>query len=146
MGPSVGVSNKWRVGKLIILATSHQVNVFNYVLVCTDTVPGLTQAFPCHFANQDATIRGLEKLRYPYQIDSVWGLHFKGHALIHFKGTLHWWRLHLHHKYYLPYKLQIAVLVERNNGLLKQQIKLLLDIATLARWTKVPFQALMINQ
>ena len=66
-----------------------QLNVFNYVLVCTDTGPGLTQAFPYHFANQDATIRGLEKLINPYQIDSVWGLHFKGHLLIHFKRTLH---------------------------------------------------------
>ena len=60
-----------------------------YAWICVDTVSGLTQAFPCHFANQDATIRGLEKLINPYQIDSVWGLHFKGHLLIHFKRTLH---------------------------------------------------------
>ena len=70
MGPSIGVSNKWRVGKLIILATSNEVNVFNYVLVCADTVSGLTQAFPYHFTNQDATIRELEKLSTMY-IDTL---------------------------------------------------------------------------
>lgn len=33
-----------------------------YALACVDTAPGLTQAFPCPQANQDAIIRGLEKL------------------------------------------------------------------------------------
>ena len=54
-----------------------------YGLVFVDNMPGLTQAFPCHCANQTATIRGLEKqstmYKYACQIASDWGSHFKGH-------------------------------------------------------------------
>ena len=40
---------------------------FKYALVCVDTASGLTQAFPCHYANQAATIRGSEKLSTVYR-------------------------------------------------------------------------------
>lgn len=43
-----------------------------YALVCVDTDSGLTQAFPCWWANHVATIKGLKKLStiygYPYKI------------------------------------------------------------------------------
>ena len=47
------------------------------------------------------------------------------------------WRFHL------PYNLQAVGLVERKNGILKQQIKLLTSKTTLARCTKVLSQGLL---
>lgn len=54
-----------------------------YALDCVDTSPGLTLAFPCHYAIKAATIRGLEKQRalyqYPPHMNSDQGSHCKGH-------------------------------------------------------------------
>lgn len=47
-------------------------------LVCVDTAPGLTQAFPCGHANQGVTIGGLKQLStIPSSNIDGGGSHFK---------------------------------------------------------------------
>lgn len=67
----------------------------------------LNTSFPCHHANQAATIRRLEKLSvvygFPRQIDSDWGSRCKGHDVKNWaKEHDIEWRSHLH------YNLQAA--------------------------------------
>ena len=108
-----------------------------------DTVSGITQAFPCHHANQAATLRDLERLRtnygYPlHHIDSDCGSHFKGH------DVQEWIKEHdIERRFHLPCNPQATGLVERKNEILRQQIKLLIGKLTLAEWTQVLFQALI---
>ena len=69
---------------------------------------------------------------------SDWGSHFKGHDVQDWTkehGTE--WRFHL------SYNPREAGLVEKKDGILKQQIKLLTSKITLGGWTKVLSQALM---
>ena len=89
-----------------------------YALACMDTISGLTQALLCCWANQAATIMGLEKLstmyQYPGGIDSDRGSHIKGHAVQDWaKEHDIEWRLRL------PHNLKAAGLVERKNGISK---------------------------
>lgn len=87
-------------------------------LASVDTACGLSQAFPWSHANQAATLRG-EKLttmgRYPHQLDSHWGSHFKSRDLED-------WAIEhdIEQRFRLPYDTQAAGLVERNNGILKE--------------------------
>ena len=80
-----------------------------YALFCVVTVSRLTQTFLCHYANQAATTRGLEKLttliKKKKKISDQWSL-FKGHDMQDW-GKEHdiKWRSHL------PYKPQAAVLL-----------------------------------
>lgn len=64
-----GSSQQMRDWQIDYVGPFPKSEVSKYVLVCVDTVPGLTQAFSGLWANQVATIRGLEKLstiyRYP---------------------------------------------------------------------------------
>lgn len=81
VGPSTAGPSWWGIGKLVIFVPSERRFLSALGLYGHWVWPN--QAFPCHQANQAATIKGLEKVstmyRYSCQIDSDCGSHYKGH-------------------------------------------------------------------
>lgn len=111
--------------------------VFKYVLICVDTMSGLTQAFSCY---QATNIRALGKqvplYRHPHGIESDQASYFKGH------GVQDWPKVHnTEWRFPLCYNPQASGLIKRKNGILQQEIKLVTDTTTLALWTNVLSQA-----
>lgn len=107
----------------------------HYVLTMVDTYSGLLLAYPAAHADQRATLQGMEYLirhyGIPDEIQSDQGSHFAGHNVQDWaleQGIK--WTLHISR---YP---ESSALVERSNGLLKQQIKKLTKTHTLKGWSK----------
>ncbi|XP_039599254.1 uncharacterized protein LOC120522266 [Polypterus senegalus] len=112
-----------------------------YALTAVDTYSGLLQAYPSTRADQKATLNGLSQLIQAYgvpeEIQSDQGSHFAGRDVQEWaQGAGIQWTLHI------PYHPQAAGLIERMNGLLKEQVKKLTGHNHLKGWTKVLKQAL----
>ncbi|XP_039598606.1 uncharacterized protein LOC120519928, partial [Polypterus senegalus] len=116
-------------------------NKLLYALTAVDTYSGLLQAYPSIRADQKATLNGLSHLIQAYgvpeEIQSDQGSHFAGRDVQEWaQGAGIQWTLHI------PYHPQAAGLIERMNGLLKEQVKKLTGHNHLKGWTKVLKQAL----
>ncbi|XP_043935349.1 uncharacterized protein LOC122808454 [Protopterus annectens] len=112
-----------------------------YCLTMVDTYSGLLMISPSKKANQQAVLRGLHKLCITYgtpvEIQSDQGSHFTGAEVQEWareNGVR--WVLHI------PYHPQAASLIERYNGLLKEQIRKNTSDGTLRGWAKVLEQAI----
>ncbi|XP_072891825.1 uncharacterized protein [Hemitrygon akajei] len=111
-----------------------------YCLVMVDTYSGVVLARPSARADQDSTVAGLDYLishyGIPEEIQSDNGSHFTGGQVADW-AVAHgvYWVFHI------PYYPQASGLVERMNGLLKEQIRLLTPSHTLKGWCIVLQQA-----
>ncbi|XP_053567042.1 uncharacterized protein LOC128656897 [Bombina bombina] len=103
-----------------------------YVCTAVDTYSGYLIAHPCKQATQINTIKTLELITKfygtPLQIQSDNGTHFTGHMVQGYSAERY-----IQWIYHIPYYPQAAGLIERMNGLLKQQLKKLGD-GTLQKW------------
>ncbi|XP_017695280.1 PREDICTED: endogenous retrovirus group K member 8 Pol protein-like [Lepidothrix coronata] len=93
-----------------------------YVCTAVDTYSGVLVAIPSRYANAFTTVRMLDTIETyygtPVEIQTDNGSHFKNHLVQKWadERQVHW-------VWHLPYHPQGAGLIERMNGLLKQQLK-----------------------
>ncbi|KAM9591103.1 uncharacterized protein ACIBXB_006045 [Morphnus guianensis] len=95
-----------------------------YICVAVDTYSGVVAAVPSCYSNAHTTIKCLKMIELyygtPVEIQSDNGTHFKNTRVAQWasdRGVMWTW--------HLPYHPQGAGLVERTNGLLKEQLKCL---------------------
>ncbi|XP_034642581.1 uncharacterized protein LOC117885375 [Trachemys scripta elegans] len=106
-----------------------------YLLTAVDTYSGLLFVYPCASATQEQTIKGLEELiRYygsPLEVQSDQGTHLTGMEVREWaRGRGIVWVFHI------AYHPQGAGLIERMNGLLKEQLRKLSPTESLAAWSR----------
>ena len=118
-------------------------NGLRYCCTAVDTNSGLLFVHPCKRADQAATLQLLQKIVVAYgcpkQVQSDNGSHFTGSTVQQWaKDSGVYWLFHI------PYHPQAAGLIERYNGLLKDQIRKLTPTRTLRGWDRVLTQAVML--
>lgn len=107
-----------------------------YCCTAVDTYPGVLLALPTEHANQECTLKMLADIitHYgtPVEIQTDNGTHFTGRKVRDWaKENYVYW------VYHIPYYPQSAGLIERMNGLLKEQIRKRTPMHTLKGWVSV---------
>ncbi|XP_031756329.1 uncharacterized protein LOC101735039 [Xenopus tropicalis] len=107
-----------------------------YCATAVDTYSGLVQVFPTKSADQKTTLRLMQLLiqhyGMPQEVQSDNGTHFTGQTVKQWAedNGVYW-------VFHIPYYPQGAALIERMNGLLKEQMRKLTPTHTLRGWDKV---------
>ncbi|XP_074845227.1 uncharacterized protein LOC142010705 [Carettochelys insculpta] len=129
--------SEWQIDYIGLLPPSRS---WLYALTSVDTYTGLQFVHPCKHADAAAMITALTQLseRYgvPLAIQSDQGTHFTAQRVRDWAADL-WvtWTFHM------PYIPTVSGLIERMNGLLKEQILKLTPTNTLKGWWEVVHHA-----
>ncbi|XP_074858544.1 uncharacterized protein LOC142017511 [Carettochelys insculpta] len=129
--------SEWQIDYIGLLPPSRS---WLYALAAVDTYMGLLFVHPCKHADAAATMTALTQLseRYgvPLAIQSDQGTHFTAQRVRDWAADLRvTWTFHM------PYTPTASGLIERMNGLLKEQIRKLTPTNTLKGWGEVVHRA-----